>query len=194
MAGQCGPNLFMVVQAHTSWSNTAQCYLPAKCVSKKKKRYVSKGVLHQLSWPRGDCSDVSIKIKTPWAFYWQNDCFVAIWNTWWCTVIEGLPSTLASGTLPSTLKCASMLYKLVRSTFNSILRMHVFLWMSCVIWIGTSFSPAMSVTTLVLSEEHTPTGWNNVAAWQPWLTLLDFQLSSSPIVLLTRTCKLNLPG
>ena len=65
---------FTVAEAHTSWSNTAQCYLSTECVREKKKRSISKGVLHQLSRPRGDCSDVSVKIKTTWAFRWRNDC------------------------------------------------------------------------------------------------------------------------
>ena len=47
--------------------------------------------------------------------------------------------------------------KLVVSTFVNTLRMHAFLWMSCMTW-SVHFFPAMSVTTLVLSGEHVPTG------------------------------------
>ena len=50
------------------------------------------------------------------------------------TVMVGLQGILASGTLPSTLKCAGMLYKLVVCTFANTLRMHAFLRMSCVTW------------------------------------------------------------
>ena len=47
--------------------------------------------------------------------------------------------------------------KLVVSTSVKTLRMHAFLWMSCVTWSVHLF-PSVSVTTLVLSGEHVPTG------------------------------------
>ena len=48
-------------------------------------------------------------------------------------------------------------YKLVVSIFVNTLRMHTFLWMSCITWLVRLF-PAVCVTTLVFSGEHVHTG------------------------------------
>ena len=70
-----------------------------------------------------------------------------------------MPGILTSGTLPSTLKCAGVLYKLVKSSFVNTLRMHAFLWKSCVTWLVHPF-PVMSVTMLALWGECVSTGWS----------------------------------
>ena len=67
----------------------------------------------------------------------------------------GLPNTLGSAILHSTLRCAGMLFRQAESMFIKILMMLDSLWKSCVIWLhmrGKPFQAACFTMPLAYEE------------------------------------------
>ena len=81
------------------------------------------------------------------------------------TMMVGLPDTLGSAILHSTLRCGGVLFRQAESMLVNTLMMLDCLWKSCVIWLDVRGKPFQTVCSTMrpVYKEHDNIGSSNRA-------------------------------